>query len=147
MEIIFRKFDELSNEMLYRILQWRSGIFVVEQHCNYQDMDEKDYRSVHLLLIDNGNIQAYCRILPKGLSYPECSIGRVLVIPEARNKGLARLLMEQAMHYVINQWNETSIHISAQTYLQSFYESLGYKKISDEYDDHGIPHIEMLLTV
>ena len=139
-----KKFSELSSYEIYEMLKSRSEVFVVEQNCPFQDCDDKDKNSYHLFLEENESIVAYLRILPKGLSFDEISIGRVLVKKEHRNKGLAREMMLNAISFIENELNENSIRISAQSYLLDFYKSLGFKVVSDLYYEDNIPHVEMV---
>ncbi|MFN2341231.1 MAG: GNAT family N-acetyltransferase, partial [Halanaerobium sp.] len=88
MELNIKKFAELTNQELYRILAARINVFVVEQNCPYHECDNKDQQSFHLFYLDQDEIAAYLRIIPPGISYSEASIGRVLVKNEFRNKGL-----------------------------------------------------------
>lgn len=83
-----KRFGELTTDELYDILKLRSEVFVVEQNCVYQDMDSRDKISYHLFLEDEEEVIAYLRILPKGVSYPEASIGRVLTKAAYRKKGI-----------------------------------------------------------
>ncbi len=141
----YRSFDLLSVSELYSILQLRSKVFVVEQNCPYLDMDDKDQQSIHLWLADDqGRALAYCRLLPAGVSYPQCSIGRVVTDPGVRGSGSGRVLMQKAISYIEAQWQETSIRIGAQLYLKTFYESLGFVQSSEPYLEDNIPHIEMI---
>lgn len=89
MEYKIRTFDELSNKELYSILRLRSEIFVVEQNCVYQDLDNKDLNAYHLMAVENGELIGYLRILNKGVSYKEASIGRVVVKKNIEEKNLA----------------------------------------------------------
>ena len=139
-------FDELSNTNLYAILQLRSAVFVVEQHCPYQDTDDKDQLSFHITGWEGDRLLAYCRVLPPGLSFEEASIGRVLVAGPARGSGNGRNLMELAVRFSLEQFQCTRITIGAQLYLEEFYSSLGFAKISDTYLEDNIPHIKMQLT-
>ena len=139
-----KRFEELTTIELYEILRVRAEVFVVEQTCVYQDLDEKDKKAYHLFFEDNGEIVAYLRILDKNVSYPEISIGRVLVIEMNRGKGLAREMMQRAIAFVKEELNETQIRISAQLYLKRFYESLGFSVTSDIYLEDDIEHIEMV---
>jgi ElaA protein len=139
-------FKELSTEELYTILQLRNEVFVVEQNCVYQDADNKDSISFHLSGWDGGNLVAYCRILPPGVSYTEASIGRVVSSPQYRNKGYGKQLMNEAIINTLAQFECNTIKISAQLYLQKFYEQLGFVKLSDSYMEDNIPHIEMLFS-
>jgi ElaA protein len=139
-------FKELSTEELYTILQLRNEVFVVEQNCVYQDADSKDSISFHLSGWDGVNLVAYCRILPPGVSYTEASIGRVVSSPQYRNKGYGKQLMNEAIIHTLAQFECNTIKISAQLYLQKFYEQLGFVKLSDSYLEDNIPHIEMLFS-
>lgn len=139
-----KKFKELSGEEMYEILKVRSEVFVVEQECPYQDPDSKDQNAYHLFVQEDGNIIAYLRILEKGISYDEISIGRVLINKDYRGKDLSRKLMLKAIEFIENNLNEKEIKISAQAYLLDFYKSLGFKEVSEVYLEDNIPHIDML---
>jgi ElaA protein len=139
-----KNFDEISSIELYKILKARNEVFVVEQDCVYQDCDDKDLKSYHLFLEEEEKVIAYLRILPRGLSYDEISIGRVLVIKESRGRGLAQKMIVEAIKFIENELNETKIKISAQAYLEKFYKQHGFITVSDVYLEDGIPHIEMI---
>lgn len=139
-----KTFNELTTTELYEILRIRAEVFVVEQTCVYQDLDLKDKRAYHLFTEENGEIIAYLRILEKGVSYPEISVGRVLVKEEYRGRGLARELMQRAISFVEEVLKEKEIRISAQKYLLKFYKSLGFTVVSEVYLEDGIEHVEML---
>jgi len=141
-----KKFNELTSDEIYKILKSRNEVFIVEQKCAFQDCDNKDQNSYHLFIEDNENIAAYLRILEKGISYNEISIGRLLVVKEYRKKGIARDMMLKAIDYIQNNLNEQLIRISAQSYLVDFYKSIGFEEVSDIYYDDNIPHVEMLHT-
>lgn len=144
MNFSVKRFNELSLEEMYSILEVRNEVFVVEQNCVYQDCDGKDRESVHVFNEVDGKITSYARILNKGVSYDEVSIGRVLVNKEFRGQGLAKDLMLRAIKFVVEDMNEDRIRISAQNYLLGFYESLGFKACSEVYLEDGIEHIEMI---
>lgn len=139
-----KRFEELSTTELYEILRVRADVFVVEQTCVYQDLDEKDKNAYHLFCEEDGTVIAYLRILDKGVSYSEISIGRVLTSWSSRRKGLGRELMQNAIHFIVEELQETRIRISGQLYLKDFYESLGFETVSEVYLEDDIPHIEML---
>ena len=139
-----KKFKELKAEEIYKILEIRNEVFIVEQQCAYQDCDGKDENAYHLYLQDNDKIIAYLRILKKGVSYDEISIGRVLVHKNYRGKGIAREMMLKAINFIESNLNEKEIKIQAQSYLVNFYKSLGFKETSNEYLEDNIPHIDML---
>lgn len=147
MEIKVKYFTELNTEEIYEILKLRNQVFVVEQKCIYQDCDDKDKRAYHLLGIEDGKIVAYVRILQKGVSYNEISIGRVLTDIDYRGRGLAREIMIKAIYFIKNNLEEKEIKISAQKYLTDFYKSLGFVINSNVYLEDGIPHVEMICNI
>ncbi|MGC4017809.1 MAG: GNAT family N-acetyltransferase [Muricomes sp.] len=139
-----KEFDELTINELYEILKVRAEVFITEQNCVYQDLDSKDKKSYHLFLEDNEKIIAYLRILPRGVSYPEAAIGRVLTQAAHRKKGISREMLKRAIDFIVDTLKEDKIRISAQRYLLEFYKSLGFQPTSDVYLEDGIEHIEML---
>lgn len=141
--IICKKFNELTLEELYEILKLRSEVFVVEQNCIYNDIDGKDLTSSHIMIKENGKIKAYLRALQPGVSYENASLGRVLVSPDARGKGYAKAIVTKGVEYILNNFNTTKITIGAQEYLKNFYNEIGFKPISEVYDEDGIPHLDM----
>jgi ElaA protein len=116
---------------------------VVEQNCVYQDIDGKDEKAMHVLGYCNGDLVAYARLFDKGYYFDEASIGRVIVSQKYRNKKFGHDLMQVCIASIKEHYNETNITISAQEYLQKFYESHGFVKTSDMYLEDDIPHIEM----
>lgn len=145
MEIIFKikRFNELSTAELYYLLQLRSEVFVVEQNCVYQDIDGKDEKAIHVLGYYNNELAAYSRIFNKGYYFDEASIGRVIVSPKYRDKKFGHDLMRVSMNAIKENFNETTITISAQEYLKKFYESHGFIQTSEMYLEDDIPHIQM----
>ena len=136
-----RSFDELTASQLYAIIALRERVFVVEQKCAYQDADGYDQVSRHIWAEDDAAaIQAYLRIVPAGVKFAEISIGRVVTSPDSRGGGLGRVLMQRGIELV----GPHAIHLGAQAHLEKFYNSLGFTRASDVYDEDGIPHIEML---
>lgn len=142
-----KTFEQLNPQELYSILQIRNAVFIVEQNCPYQDVDNKDLSAIHIFYQKEGNIVAYCRIMPAGLSYPEISIGRVLTVKSVRTQGLGKVLMEKAMQFIKEQWPKQNVRISAQEYLKEFYSSFGFKTIGSSYLEDDIPHIAMILDL
>ncbi|MDR0265569.1 MAG: GNAT family N-acetyltransferase [Sphingobacterium sp.] len=139
-----KKFDELSNKELYRILKLRMEVFVLEQECLYPELDDKDFACLHLWAEQEGSILAYTRLVPPGLSYPQASIGRVIVAEQARGTGLSQQLMISSIESVSKEFGVNDIQIGAQFHLKSFYEKLGFRQVSEPYPDYGILHIDMI---
>ena len=145
MKLFIKHFDELSNRELLDIIRLRISVFVVEQKCAYQEVDEYDDKAIHLYLKDNDEIVAYARVLPKGCTYDEVSIGRVISI--RRKIGLGTRIVKEAIEIARKEFDASSIKIGAQVYVKKMYEDCGFVGISDEYLEDGIPHADMLLTL
>lgn len=136
-------FSALSTTELYSILQLRSEVFVVEQNCAFQDLDNKDQSSFHFCGWNQEQLVAYTRLLPPGLAYENCSIGRVVTSPSVRRQGVGRLLMQVSILQCQELFHSDSIEIGAQLYLENFYESFQFKREGAIYLEDGIEHIHM----
>ncbi|KDN55285.1 GNAT family N-acetyltransferase [Flavobacterium seoulense] len=144
LNVITKTFDELSNVELYKLLSLRNEVFIVEQNCPYLDIDNKDQKCYHLLLSNNDTLVGYSRIIPAGLSYNEVSIGRVLIAPDFRGKGLGLKIVEESIQSCINIFGNVDIKIGAQFHLSNLYGSFGFIKDGEPYDEDGILHIDMI---
>ncbi|RYG40175.1 MAG: GNAT family N-acetyltransferase [Chitinophagaceae bacterium] len=141
---ILKPFAALTTDELYAILRLRTEVFVVEQNCVFQDMDNKDQQSFHLMGWQSDQLAAYTRLIPAGVSYEEPSIGRVVTAPGARGMGLGKLLMDKSIEELEGLYGKTPVKIGAQLYLKKFYESLGFGQTGDIYIEDGIDHILMI---
>jgi len=146
MNWILKHFDSLTPHELYAILRLRSEVFVVEQNCVFQDMDNKDQQCHHLMGWQDDLLTAYSRLVPPGLTYAEASIGRVVTSPAVRRSGAGKKLIEKSIEEVFTLFGKGPIKIGAQLYLKNFYNSFGFKQIGDVYDEDGIDHIKMILN-
>ncbi|WP_053990676.1 GNAT family N-acetyltransferase [Mangrovimonas sp. TPBH4] len=146
LSISIKYFSELSVEELYALLRLRSEVFVVEQDCVYQDVDNKDQKALHVLGYEGDTLVAYTRLFKAGDYFNEASIGRVVVATNRRKHKYGYQIMESSIEAISNYFNEDIIKISAQCYLQQFYNNLGFREIGDSYLEDGIPHIAMLKT-
>lgn len=139
----FQTFDELTTTELYGILRLRSEVFVLEQRCCYLDADNKDQRSHHLSGYRNGELMAFARIVPPGLSYEYPAIGRIVVSPKGRGAGYGIELLHVSIQKLEELYGKVPIRIGAQLYLKRFYESFGFRQSGDVYLEDEIEHIEM----
>jgi ElaA protein len=135
-----RAFKELTLDELYAIIGLRERVFVVEQKCAYLDADGLDPQCRHLWAAKQGEIIAYLRFIPAGVKYDEAAIGRVIVAAQARGTGLGKELMRRGLALA----GTAPVRLGAQAHLERFYGELGFRRVSDVYDEDGIPHIEML---
>lgn len=145
MEIYIKRFEELSSEELYEIIKIRVAIFCLEQNCLYQDLDDKDKKAYHVYIKENDKIKAYLRVLDKGISFDEISIGRVLTTE--RGVGFGNIILKEGIRVAKEKINADKIKIEAQSYAKGYYEKFGFKQISDEFLEDGIPHIKMILNI
>jgi len=142
-----RKYKDLTLDEFHNILKLRINVFVVEQDCTYPELDGKDKQAYHFFAFaeeDPEQILAYTRIFKPGDYYKEAAIGRVVVHPDFRKDGLGYQLMVKSIDQTEKLFYTNNIKIGAQTYLQKFYKSLGFKKVGKDYIEDGIPHIYMI---
>ncbi len=141
MKCIVKHFKNLAVDELWEIYLIRSKVFVVEQDCVYQDVDEYDKVSYHVMLVDDDGLQAYARVIPANQRYEEVSIGRVISMK--RGCGLGLELMRQAIKTACEKFNAEEIVLGGQVYAIPFYEKAGFKTFGEEYSEDGIPHMHM----
>ena len=141
-----KAFKDLTVDELYAILQLRETVFVVEQNCIYNDIDNLDQVCYHLFSEDQntGKTIAYTRLVPANIKFDVPAVGRLISDKNYRGKGLGRALMMKSIEETCRLFNTNVVKISAQTYLLNFYVSIGFKPISQPYDEDGIEHIDML---
>ncbi|MBS7578145.1 MULTISPECIES: GNAT family N-acetyltransferase [unclassified Enterococcus] len=142
-ETVIKTTEQLTPSELINLLKERTKVFVVEQNCPYQEVDDKDISAIHVFFKNKNQILAYARIVPFNQEY--MSIGRVLVVKEYRQLKLGRKLFATAMDEVTKRFPKKRVKIQAQSYLEAFYASFGFKAVSDSYLEDGIPHLDMIL--
>ncbi len=142
MKLIVKKFGELTTKELYEILKLRSEIFVVEQNCVYQDIDNIDYDSLHFFYMDNNTVLAYLRVFYKNDEDGVVQIGRV--VNREHGKGLGKKLFTESIKIIKDRFKANKMYLEAQVYAIGFYEKFGFKVISDEFLEDGIPHVKMM---
>ena len=145
--ITTKTFSELNNEELYQILRLRTEVFVVEQNCVYQDLDNKDQKAIHIYYKENNEIVAYTRIFKSGDYYKNPSIGRVVVSKKNRGKELGKKIMIYSIEFIKKNIKGEKIELSAQKYLDKFYKELGFYKKGEDYLEDGIPHQRMIKEI
>lgn len=146
METTVLEFEELSLSQLYQLLRLRSQVFVVEQDCVYQDIDNHDQEALHILGFKDNLLVAYTRVFDPETYTTEASIGRVVVHPDYRKQNLGVEIMRASIN-VLKSRAHKRISISAQCYLDQFYKDLGFESTGKKYLEDGIPHQEMILEL
>ena len=143
MEVIVKKYDDLTLDELYDILRIRVQVFVVEQEVPYNDLDDKDNDAYHVFIREDNQIKAYLRILCEDESNGKVKIGRVLTTE--RGKGYGRLIMEKGIELARKVYNPKIINVHSQTQAMGFYAKFGFKQVSDVFIEDTLPHVSMNL--
>ena len=142
MKLKSKFFNELSTKELYELLRARAEIFVVEQNCVYQDLDCKDYNSLHVFFENDGVVEAYLRAFLKEKGVVQ--IGRVLTLEHG--KGMGGKILTAGLKEAKDKFHPKKIFLEAQCYAIGFYEREGFKVCSETFLEDGIPHVEMELN-
>ncbi len=142
------RFADLSAGTLYDMLLLRQSVLVVEQASPFPDLDGRDPVALHLALHDGDSPMpvGYARVFGPDAETGTTSFGRLAVAPAWRGKALGRRLVAECLERLARDWPEHDVQISAQLYLENFYGSFGFRRVSDVYDDIGIDHIDMRLS-
>lgn len=138
-----KAFDQLTLEELYEILRLRSEVFILEQNAPCREIDGRDQEALHVFLREEGRIVAYLRVLGPGVVFPEASLGRVIAVK--RRQGLGTAVTKAGIRAAKEKFGAEKIRIESQSYVKGLYEKLGFRQVSEEFLDHGIPHVQMLL--
>lgn len=145
MKLVVKHFSELTTRELFEIYKVRVAVFVVEQKCAYQEVDDMDREAYHFWLEDDDGIEAYLRLMPAGVARAEVSLGRVIAVK--RRCGLGSKIVAEGIRFAKEKLEASEIVIEAQTYVRKMYESLGFRAESEEFLEDGIPHIRMRLKL
>ncbi len=141
-EVLVKHFNELSTHELYEILKTRSEIFVVEQDCVYQDLDDKDQDAIHVFCWNDwGRVAGCLRVFMRDKEKKVAQIGRVVTLEHG--KGLGGELLRKGVEVAESSFDADSIYLEAQKYAIGYYAKEGFKVISDEFLEDGIPHVQM----
>lgn len=143
MTVIIGKLTDLTLTQVVTIFKERVKVFVVEQNCPYQEIDEADEQATHIGIWQGVELMAYSRVINCG---DEVTFGRVIVAKEHRGKQLGRQIVTLAIAEIKKSFPNRTIRISAQAHLTEFYGSFGFKVSSGEYLEDGIPHVDMVLV-
>ena len=143
MELVVKTFPQLTLEEFYDILKLRIDVFVVEQNCPYPELDGRDKDAIHVWLRDEEGIQAYLRVMDRGVVSEYPAIGRVIAVK--RRCGLGTRILRSGIDVARQRFGAEKIYLEAQVYAKSLYEKQGFRPISGEFLEDGIPHVKMLL--
>ena len=142
MELIVKHFNELSTRELYEILKTRFEIFVTEQECIYQDLDDKDQDAIHVFCInDSGRVAGCLRVFWNDKAAGVAQIGRVVTLEHG--KGIGREILHKGVEIATEQLGAKKIYLEAQEYAIGYYAKEGFGVVSDVFMEDGIPHVKM----
>ena len=142
---IWRNFNSISKDELYDVLSLRQRVFIIEQDCLYEDLDYSDQDANHLLLYKDNKLIGYSRVFSPGIKYDAASIGRIVTDLDYRGKGYGKIITQESIQFLKNNFPESDITISAQYRLVDFYENLGFETEGNVYLEDDIEHIKMTL--
>ncbi len=145
MNLIVKRFHELTTTELYEILKARAQIFIMEQSILYQDMDNIDYQSYHCFFMEEDKVVAYLRAFYQDDAKTVVQIGRVLTIKHGN--GFGKSLMEQSLKLILEKMPCKKISMDAQKHAIGFYEKFGFQVVSHEFLEEGVVHVVMELDV
>ena len=120
----------------------RRTVFIEEQQVPESlEWDDEDDEAIHVLAFSlEGKAIGCARLLHDG------RLGRMAVLPDWRGYGVGSALLTHALELFRAQYFE-QVTLSAQTHALGFYERAGFEVCSEVYDDAGIPHRDMVLTL
>ena len=145
MNFTVKSFNELSTKELYEILKSRAEVFLLEQNIVCQDMDDIDYESYHFFMKENDRIIAYLRAYYTDEENKIMKIGRVLTL--SHGNGTGKILMDNTINEIKHRFDCKKITVNAQQQAEGFYKKCGFKTMSDEFLEEGIPHVKMELEI
>ncbi|MDN5786155.1 GNAT family N-acetyltransferase [Pseudorhodobacter sp.] len=126
-------------------LELRRLVFMVEQGVSEADeRDDLDAEAVHLLATVGGVPIGSARLLTGGAMG---KIGRVCVLSSHRGMGLGAALICASVEQFRTMLGIETVKLGAQTHAVGFYEKLGFVAIGPVYDDAGIPHRDMIISL
>ncbi|MGC6769012.1 GNAT family N-acetyltransferase [Enterococcus sp. LJL51] len=137
-----KQLEALTTTELLEIMAARIAVFVVEQQCPYQEVDELDAEAWHIWLEQAGEIAGYARIIETAEGI---QIGRVLTPKKYRGQGYGEKLMTEALKEVQQLFPQKSVSLGAQEYAIGFYQNFGFEVCSEVYLEDDIPHVDMTL--
>ena len=124
----------------------REQVFYVEQGVPRQEeIDTLDDEALHLLAFESpgGRAIGTLRVL---LFEQEAKIGRVAVEADWRRRGIASRMLDRALARV-RELGYRRVRLSAQVAAVALYEQAGFAIESEPYEEAGIPHVAMGLTL
>ncbi|WP_165995051.1 GNAT family N-acetyltransferase [Bacillus sp. Cs-700] len=133
-----------SKQELEDTFQVRHAVFVEEQRVPAElEIDDYENQAYHFVAYDSSKPTAAGRFrVINQIAKAE----RICVLSSYRKTGLGQLLMKSIEKHA-RELDLKEIKLNAQRTAVGFYEKLGYKTVSGEFIDAGIPHVTMIKTL
>ena len=142
MELVVKHYSELTADELYEhSARARAGLCRGAE-MPYEEVDGRDRQAYHVFLRDDTGIKAYLRVLDRGVSFEEVSIGRVLTTE--RRRGYGHKILDAGIAAAREKYGAETIRIEAQIYARKLYEDHGFRQDGEEFLEDDIPHIPMI---
>lgn len=122
-------------------IRLRVDVFIREQKCQPGwEPDELDKESTHFIAISDSNIVGALRVRLDAPS--SLKIERMVTHSTFRGRGVGSRLLQYVLA-TLSENENSRIWMQAQTHARHFYESNGFRTLSDSYDLYGISHVDM----
>ena len=119
----------------------RFAVFVEEQGVPPElEMDDMDAHCVHALAFAGSEAVGTGRLLPDG------HIGRMAVLKSWRGRGVGAALLRRLID-AARERGDAAVVLSAQVHALGFYRAHGFNAHGPVYEEAGIPHQEMRLSL
>ena len=137
-----KTFSELSTAELYELLRARAEVFVGEQKILYPDPDGLDYGALHCFFCQDGRAVACLRGYAEPSDGETVHIGRVLSL--RRGSGIGADLIQRSIPALLSHFGARRVLVHAQCSARGFYERCGFRAVSGEFTEAGLPHVAMV---
>ena len=120
----------------------RHTVFVDEQGVPEDlEVDEHDETATHFVAYDGENAVGAARL--RRLDDTSAKAERVAVLADRRKEGWGRKLMD-CLEATASDRGFERMKLNSQTHAAPFYDRLGYERVGEEFEEAGIPHVEMV---
>ena len=141
MEILLKSWNEAEVDAFLV----RQEVFILEQGVPAElELDELDSSAAHVLAYQDAHCIGTGRLV--NLSAKQAQIGRMAVLAKFRGKGIGKQILQKLVDLAASQGAQ-GIILHSQVSAIPFYGKLGFQAQGDVYEEAGIPHRNMILTL
>lgn len=135
-------FSAMSVTSVFELFKLRNAIFIVEQNCVYQDIDQLDLEAHHIVMCDQNKVIGCSRFFIN--QEDQLQIGRLALDRAYRQQALGKQLFQYTLTQSQSIFPEKTLMLSSQKHLTAFYQQFGFNPIGDEFLEDNIPHQHMI---